>query len=122
MPLFRYLLISLLFVSSISLANDSNILTVELASTSAEREWGLMGRTSMAEDHGMFFIYPRAQRMNFWMFNTFIDLSIAFVDKNQVVCEIYDMKAYPEKMDPNRPVKKLSDMSQYSYNGEEMKF
>jgi uncharacterized protein len=122
MRLWRSLLISLLLVSPCCWAEDAPVLTFELATTPIEREWGLMGRTSLPENQGMLFIYPRAQRMSFWMFNTFIDLSIAFIDQHQIVCEMYNMKAYPEKMDPKRPVKTLSDMKQYPYSGDEMRF
>lgn len=122
MRLFRNILIGLLFVTSSCFANDTALLTFELASTPDERAWGLMGRTSLPENQGMLFVYPRSQKMNFWMFNTFIDLSIAFLDDHQIVREVYTMKAYPEKMDPKRPVKTLSDIKQYSYSGEEMRF
>jgi uncharacterized membrane protein (UPF0127 family) len=119
---FQFLLIMLLFFTTNVFADDSAVLTAELATTSAEKEWGLMGRLSLSENNGLLFIYYPAQKMNFWMFNTFIDLSIAFIDSHQIICEMYTIKAYPEKMDPNRPVKKLSDMDQYGYWGSEKEF
>lgn len=118
-----HVLSTILFILSFTAyAEEKTVLSVELATTSAEREWGLMGRTSLPENNGMLFIYHQAQKMNFWMFNTFIDLSIAFIDSNNIICEIYDMKAYPEKMDPNRPVKKLSDIDKYWQWGPEKTF
>ncbi len=59
--------------------DGSNIpLRVEFATTEAEREKGLMDRTSI--DHGMLFIFETTQPLNFWMKNTLIPLDIAFFD------------------------------------------
>ncbi len=118
----RILLTVFFFLSIATYAEEKIVLSVELATTSAEKEWGLMGRTSLPENNGMFFIYHPSQKLNFWMFNTFIDLSLAYIDSNYFIREIYDMKAYPEKMDPNRPVKKLSDVDKYWYWGPEKTF
>lgn len=111
-----------LFISSVTFADNSPQLFVEVATTHAQQEWGLMNRRSLPENQGMLFIYPTSRTMNFWMFNTFIDLSIAFIDHNNIVREIYFMKSYPEKMDPKRPVKKLSDIALYSDWGPEKSF
>ncbi len=118
----RIFSIILFFLSIAIFAEEKTTLSVELATTSSEREWGLMGRTSLPENSGMFFIYHPAQKLNFWMFNTFIDLSIAYIDSNYTIREIYFMKAYPDKMDPNRPVKKLSDIDKYWHWGPEKTF
>jgi uncharacterized membrane protein (UPF0127 family) len=114
--------IFLLLAMSLCYADSSPQLKVEVATTHAQQEWGLMRRFSLDENHGMLFIYPHSQKMNFWMFNTFIDLSIAFIDNKKVVREIYYMKAFPEKMDPNRPVLTLADMDKYSDYGPEKTF
>lgn len=118
----RIFSIILFFLSINITAEEKTILSVELATTSYEKEWGLMGRTSLPENSGMLFIYHSAQKLNFWMFNTFIDLSVAYIDSNYTIREIYFMKAYPEKMDPNRPIKKLSDIDKYWYWGAEKTF
>jgi uncharacterized membrane protein (UPF0127 family) len=115
-------IVALLFSFSTCYANNLARLTVEIPATSAEQQWGLMGRYSLPENAGMLFIYPHAHRMNFWMFNTFIDLSIAFIDKKNIIREIYIMRAHPEIMDPKRPVKQLSDMDQYPDWGPEKTF
>ncbi len=52
---------------------------IEVADNGAERENGLMRRTSMPEDHGMLFVYPEPKLLSFWMKNTAIPLSIAFI-------------------------------------------
>jgi uncharacterized protein len=123
--LHRYRQVSILLILfSISFCDAETIpqLTVEVATTHNQQEWGLMRRYSLPENQGMLFIYPHSQKMNFWMFNTFIDLSIAYIDKKNVVREIYFMKSYPEKMDPNRPVLTLDDMDKYPYSGLEKTF
>jgi uncharacterized membrane protein (UPF0127 family) len=65
--------------------------TAEVADDAAERSVGLMGRTSLAEDHGMLFVYPEAAPRSFWMKDTLIPLSIAFIDSEHRVIHIADM-------------------------------
>ena len=49
----------------------------------------------------MTFNYEAPQRLSIWMYNTWIDLSVAFLDDNKVIREIYELKAYPDQHDPN---------------------
>ncbi len=51
-----------------------------------------MGRESMTEDHGMLFVYDRDSRKSFWMKNTLIPLSIAYIAADGTIREIYDME------------------------------
>ena len=71
--------------------NQWNI-TVEIAETQEDQEKGLMGRESMAEDHGMLFVYDRDSKKSFWMKNTKIPLSIAYIATDGTIREIYDME------------------------------
>lgn len=68
------------------------VLTVEIADTRETQEKGLMGRKSMSEDHGMLFVYDRDSRKSFWMKNTLIPLSIAYIATDGTIREIYDME------------------------------
>lgn len=69
---------------------------LELAKTEQEHEIGLMGRTSLPEDTGMLFIFPQKTSVGFWMKNTLIPLSIAWIDENGKILEIQDMEAQSE--------------------------
>ncbi len=88
--------------------------TLEHAVTEEQIAWGLMQRRELPENSGMTFTYPRPQILQFWMFNCFIDISVAFLDERKVIREIFAMKAYPWKMDPLRPVRKVADFDKYS--------
>lgn len=61
---------------------------VEIADTPAERRQGLMYRRSLAPDHGMLFLFPRADRNGFWMRNTYVPLDIIFVGPDSQVVSI----------------------------------
>ena len=67
-------------------------INVEIANTEPLRMKGLMDRTSMERDSGMLFVFDREQNLNFWMKNTYIPLSIAYIGKTGVINEIRDMK------------------------------
>jgi hypothetical protein len=53
---------------------------VEVARTPEERAQGLMGRERLGKDDGMLFLFEVEDRHGFWMKNTLIPLSIAFIE------------------------------------------
>jgi len=71
---------------------------VEIADTPAQRERGLMFRTSMPEDHGMLFIFPNDQQLSFWMKNTDIPLAVAYISQDGEIREIHHM--VPHSLNP----------------------
>lgn len=64
----------------------------EIAATPETRTKGLMHRFSLAQDHGMLFVWDRPQPQGFWMKNTFVPLSIAFIDAQSRIVNIEDMQ------------------------------
>ena len=75
---------------------------VEVASPPRERATGLMGRASLPPDSGMLFVYPDEAERSFWMKNTPLPLSIAFMDTQGRIVHITDLRPLDE-----RPVSSL---------------
>jgi uncharacterized membrane protein (UPF0127 family) len=71
-------------------------LTTEIAASPAQQERGLMYVTKLPDNDGMIFLLPKVDIATFWMKNTLIPLSVAFIDKDGVILEIHDMKALDE--------------------------
>ena len=102
---FSYLLLLLLLISFFSCTSHSpanleevtmklknQTITVELARSSLERQTGLMNRKKMDMDHGMLFVFEEAAPRSFWMKNTLIPLSIAFMDGEGIILNIEYME------------------------------
>ena len=68
----------------------------ELARTAEEHTRGLMHRTKLADGEGMLFIFERERVMSFYMKNTLIPLSIAFIAADGRIIEIRDMQPHDE--------------------------
>lgn len=69
-------------------------LTIELARTDKEQETGLMGRQSVPDDTGMLFIFKQPGRVAFWMKDTPLALSIAFIAQDGKIVDIQDMESF----------------------------
>jgi uncharacterized protein len=81
-------------------------LKVEVASTDAQRQTGMMFRESMAEDEGMLFVFPTERHNSFWMHNTLIPLDMFFIDSEWNVVGVVE-QATPQT-DDARGVPKMS--------------
>ncbi len=68
------------------------VLDCEVARTEKEKERGLMFRKFLGKNRGMIFVYNQPDQMNFWMQNTLIPLSIAYVHEKLFIASIHDMK------------------------------
>ncbi|MCE5325758.1 MAG: DUF192 domain-containing protein [Planctomycetaceae bacterium] len=79
-------------------AVNGHVWRLELAQTYEQRYQGLGGRTSMADDAGMLFIYDNPQVLDFCMRGCFIDLDIAFLDEQGVVVATHTMKAESDRV------------------------
>ena len=74
---------------------------LEVARTEQEHELGLMYRQSLASDGGMVFVYTRQATEGYWMHNTLVPLSIAWIDQNGTIVDIQDMQ--PQTDDVHTP-------------------
>ncbi|MCD6132380.1 MAG: DUF192 domain-containing protein [Candidatus Hydrothermae bacterium] len=83
-----------------------NILYLEVAETPEEIKKGLMFRESLPESTGMLFVFPGEDYLSFWMRNTYIPLSIAFLDSQGIIVDIQKMRPLDEK--PHTSRKKAS--------------
>lgn len=91
-------------------------LNLRHAQNQESQEWGLMGKTSLEANEGLVFHFEDSKPRTFWAFNCQMDLSIAFLNEKQIIQEIQNLKAYPEKMDPKRPVRSAKDLQLYPSN------
>jgi uncharacterized membrane protein (UPF0127 family) len=69
-----------------------NAFQVEVAATPQQRERGLMGRTQLPANEGMLFVFERAAQPCFWMRNTPLPLSIAFIDDTGRITNLANMQ------------------------------
>lgn len=76
-------------------------LQVEIADSDAERQRGLMERTALGENRGMLFVFESEQTLSFWMKNTLIPLSIAYMDSGGRIVDIQDMQPLDETPHPS---------------------
>ena len=74
----------------------------EVASTPDQRTLGLMYRFSLPADHGMLFVFPEPQPLAFWMRNTFIPLSIAYIDAEGRILNVVEMAPRSDASHPSR--------------------
>ena len=88
-------------------------IVAEVAQRPEERAIGLMHRPSMPANHGMLFIFEQPAQQCFWMKNTLLPLSIAFLADDGSVVNIEDMA--PQSLDahcPAKPVRYALEMNQ----------
>ncbi len=93
---------------------------VEVARTPEERAVGLMGRKHLGKEEGMLFIFEEEGYHSFWMKDTLIPLSIAFIDREGRIVRIADMKPLTlASHPPPQPILYALEMNQgwFSKNG-----
>ena len=87
---------------TIPLSINGHKITVEVAATPDQRATGLMHRFSLQPEHGMVFVFERAEPLAFWMKNTFIPLSIAFVAPDGRIVNVDEMAPQDESTHASR--------------------
>ena len=87
-----------------SVSFSGGVITSEIAGTTAQRDLGLMNRTTLGADAGIMFIFGvdrGPSSPGFWMKDTSIPISIAFIDSTKRVVSVQDMA--PFTLDDHRP-------------------
>ena len=74
-------------------SKSKKIIDIEFAKSQPQQQKGLMYRSSLPADEGMLFMFEVERTLGFWMKNTYIDLDIAYIDKNFKIVDIQQMKA-----------------------------
>jgi uncharacterized membrane protein (UPF0127 family) len=92
---------------TIRVAVKEHDLTIELATTPETRSCGLSFRDSLPAHRGMLFVYAEPEILTFWMKNTRMPLSIAFIDTAGRVVSIQKMNPFPTTTVYESPVPAL---------------
>jgi uncharacterized protein len=98
---------------AIQLTAGMHLIRAELAQSPDQRSVGLMHRKSMGANEGMLFVFEQSGQQCFWMKNTLIPLSIAFLADDGNVVNIEDMK--PQSLDSHcskKPVRFVLEMNE----------
>lgn len=85
----------------------------QVATTGEEHATGLMYRKEMPQHEGMLFVFPSPNQLCFWMKNTLIPLTAAFIDDDGTIVNLEDMK--PKSLDSHcakKPVRYVLEMNQ----------
>jgi uncharacterized membrane protein (UPF0127 family) len=78
-------------LNKIKLTVNGKTFEVEVADTPNKRIKGLMDRESLEENTGMLFVFDETRSYPFWMKDTRIPLSIAFISEEGIILEIFEM-------------------------------
>jgi uncharacterized membrane protein (UPF0127 family) len=100
-------------LATIALNAGIHNIRAEVAERPDERAIGLMHRTEMAAHEGMLFVFEQPARQCFWMKNTLLPLSIAFLADDGRIVNIADMQ--PRSLDSHcsaQPVRYALEMNQ----------
>ncbi|HVU75825.1 MAG TPA: DUF192 domain-containing protein [Candidatus Paceibacterota bacterium] len=88
--------------------------SVQLATTEAQREQGLSGTQPLAADHGMLFVFPQDGQYHFWMKDMNYALDIIWIDGDGRIVSIapsLSPDTYPQSFGPNAPARYVLEVS-----------
>jgi uncharacterized protein len=88
---------------TITIQAGIHLITAEVASDVGTRSKGLMHRTKLGNNQGMLFVFEQKAQHCFWMRNTLVPLSIAFLDDDGTIVNIENMQ--PKSEDSHCPLK-----------------
>jgi uncharacterized protein len=96
----------------VKLAAGMHLMDVQVASTPEQRQTGLMFRKEMPQQEGMIFVFEQASQQCFWMKNTLLPLTAAFVADDGTIVNMADMQ--PQTTEPHcsaEPVRYVLEMN-----------
>ena len=102
-----------LTLQRVKLSAGMNVIDAQVAVTAEQRQIGLMLRKEMPQHEGMLFVFEQPSQQCFWMKNTLLPLTAAFVTDDGTIVNLADMK--PQTMDSHcsaQPVRYVLEMNQ----------
>ena len=96
----------------VKLSAGMHLIDAQVAFTPEQRQTGLMFRKEMPQQEGMIFVFEQATQQCFWMKNTLLPLTAAFVADDGTIVNLADMK--PQTTDPHcsaQPVRYVLEMN-----------
>jgi uncharacterized protein len=99
-------------LARIKLSAGMHQIDTQLAQTPEQRQIGLMWRKEMPQHEGMLFIFEQPSQQCFWMKNTLLPLTAAFVADDGTIVNLEDMK--PQTTEPHcsaKPVRYVLEMN-----------
>jgi uncharacterized membrane protein (UPF0127 family) len=81
---------------TLELSAGIHLIRAEVANTFDSRARGLMFRKSLGANTGMLFVFPDVSPHCMWMKNTYVPLSVAFMDERGTIVSVHDMKPHDE--------------------------
>lgn len=98
---------------TVKLTAGIHVITAEAATTPQSRTIGLMFRERLAPNHGMLFVFEDKSQQCFWMRNTVVPLTIAFVEDDGTIAQFADMAPQSEANHcSQKPVRYALEMEQ----------
>ena len=79
------------------LSAGMHLIRAEVAADFGSRAQGLMNRKALAQNAGMLFVFDAAAEHCMWMKNTYIPLSVAFLDAGGTIINIAEMQPHSEQ-------------------------
>jgi uncharacterized membrane protein (UPF0127 family) len=100
-------------LDTVALSAGMHRITAEVAATPMQQAIGLMHRRRMGANDGMLFVYDSPQRLCFWMRNTLLPLTIAFIEDDGRIVNLRDMQPLDETSHcAEKPVRYALEMNQ----------
>src|SRR5665647_518858 len=104
-------------LARIKLSAGIHVIDAQVAATPQQRSTGLMFRQNMPQSEGMLFVFEQAAPQCFWMKNTLLPLTAAFVADDGTIVNLADMKPQTtESHCSTQPVRYVLEMNQGWFN------